>query len=118
MTNRNSSAIFALFVSILLASPAGAAGNVASVGFQCTNDPQYRVWYHSFAHDPYSITPADATAWAERDCKAEFHGTPVNAEVVIGGRTVPISATAPLPTNLSPEEASNAVPAEKRQRPK
>jgi hypothetical protein len=44
MTKNTCSAVFALLVSLSLATPAGAAGTVASVGFQCTNDPQYRVW--------------------------------------------------------------------------
>jgi hypothetical protein len=39
---RISCAVFTLFSFLAFAMPAFAAGTVASVGFQCTNDPQYK----------------------------------------------------------------------------
>jgi hypothetical protein len=107
MTRNNSCAVFALLVSLLLASPAGAAGTISGVGFQCTNDPQYRVWFHSYAHAPVAVAQADATALAQRICAQQFNGSPVNAKVNFSdGTNVPVSATAELPTNLPPAAAA------------
>jgi hypothetical protein len=99
------SAIFALFVSLLLTATADAAGTVAGVGFQCTNDPQYRAWFHSYAHEPRPVAEADAAALAQRICTFRFNGQPVNAKVNYSdGSHVAVSAADPnLPTNLPPQ---------------
>ena len=99
MTTKNiCSAIFALIVCLTLGTPAGAAGTVQSVRFQCTDDPEDRVWFRSYAHELYPATQADATADAENICAARFDGEPRNAKVTFSdGSTVSLSATAAHP---------------------
>jgi len=97
-------AVFALSVSLVAAMPAFAAGTVAGVGFQCTNDPRYRVLYHSYVHTLQPVAQADATALAQRICAENFNGAPVNAKVNFSdGTHVAVSATADLPMNLPPQ---------------
>jgi hypothetical protein len=84
-------AVFALLVALISAASAGAAGTINSVGFQCTNDPQYHVFFHSFAHAPSAVAQADATAVAQNVC-AQYNGAPVNAKVsFFDGSSVAVS---------------------------
>lgn len=111
MTKTTYSFVFALLVSLFLAHPAGAAGAITGVGFQCTNDPQYQVWFHDYRRAPAAVAQADATALAQRVC-ARFNGAPVNAKVNYSdGSHVAVSATADLPTNVLPgATAANPAP--------
>jgi hypothetical protein len=103
-----------LFLALFLVSTSPAAATapaVTSVGFQCTHDPQYRVWFHSYTQAPAPAAQADATALANRICQ-QFKGTPINAKVKLSdGSTVSASPTANVPTNLPPTEAVQAAPA-------
>jgi hypothetical protein len=102
------STILALLAALFIAGPAAAAGTVQSVGFQCTNDPRYKVWFHSYAHAPQPVAQADATALAQRVC-SQINGAPVNAKVNYSdGSHVAVSPTADLPANLPPVAAAAA----------
>jgi hypothetical protein len=110
MTKNNFLIVFAFLAPLLLTSAAAAAGKIASVGFECTGDPERHAWFHSYRNDPYPVTLADAKIDAEHGCARLRQGAPVNAEVTFtdGERPLHISPT-DKPSNNPATEANNPV---------